>query len=73
VEQSEHSAERVNRATPPLSRYLNLVMSLFYVITGTLVWFTNLFGENSFTVRVFFGTLLAVYGLFRFYRVWANK
>ncbi|MEO7080926.1 MAG: hypothetical protein ABIY71_05330 [Flavobacteriales bacterium] len=45
-------------------KYFSLVMSLFYVLAGAMILFTNLFPQIS-KFRIPLGLILVVYGIIR--------
>lgn len=50
-----------------------ILMVIIYLAMFYMLVFTNLFVNLSQTLRIIFGVIFLLYGLFRGWQVWQNK
>lgn len=50
-----------------------LLMIVIYLGMFFLLLFTSMFNSMSLTVRILFGAIFLIYGIFRGYQIWRNR
>ena len=68
-EKNETSENSKNKSKIAFVFAIVILMVVLYIVMGILLIFTDIFAwQMSYKMRVIFGTVLVLYGLFRGYR-----